>query len=272
MYKLGLNYYSGFGIPCEDWMKTVKELGFDAVFSGFTAKSADKLLSMGEFAELAAKNGLVYDCIHAPFDTINDIWSTADCGDVMLNRLTDCIEGCGKYGVPTVVVHLSSGTKPPHINDAGRLRFDKLIDCAVKNNVTVAFENQRKFGNLSFVMELYEDVKNVGFCWDVGHEKCFASGKEFMPIFGDRLVYTHIHDNYCLPNGDFHMIPFDGKIDYSRTAELIKKYPCSNGTLTLEVFPIPGNQIYYLYEGLTACEYYAKAYNAASKLRQLVEN
>ena len=91
-----------------------------------------------------------------------------------------------------------------------------------------------------------------------------------MPIFGDRLVYTHIHDNHCLPEGDFHMIPFDGSIDYTRSAELLQKYPCKNGTLTLEVFPIPGNPVYHLYEGLTAWEYYAKAYKAAEKLRAMV--
>lgn len=272
MRKLGINYYGGFGIPCEEWLKIVKDLGFDAVFSGHTAKSGDKILSMGEFAELTAKVGLEYDCIHAPFDKINDIWSDNDeVGDAMLKRLTDCVEDSGKYGVPTVVVHLSSGLKPPFMYNAGKARFDKLIDCAVKNGVTVAFENQRKLSNLSYVMELYEDVKNVGFCWDVGHEKCFAGGREYMPIFGDRLVYTHIHDNHCKFNGDLHMIPFDASIDYLRVTELLRKYP-GNGTLTLEVFPIPGSEGYPLYEKLSAKEYYTKAYSAAVKLRSMVEN
>ena len=132
--------------------------------------------------------------------------------------------------------------------------------------MTLGFENQRKIGNLSFILELYNDVPQVRFCWDVGHEACFTPGREYMPLFGNKLVYTHIHDNEKVYNGDLHLIPFDGKIDYRRTAELLRKYDYQ-GTLTLEIAPKKSGR----YDDLTIDQFFARAYTAAQRLRDLVD-
>ena len=269
MNKIGINYYNGWNLKYDEQLKMLKEIGYDSFFTGhFTDKPGEER-STAAFAEAAAKYGLCYESIHAPFDTINDIWSTDEIGDVTLKRLTNCVEDCGKFGIPVTVVHLSSGLNPPHINDAGRLRFDKLVECAVKNNVTVAFENQRRLGNLSFIMELYQDVKNVGFCWDVGHEACFARGIEFMPLFGNRLVYTHIHDNTSIFNVDLHMLPYDGNINYDRTEELLAKY-LGDVSLTLEVFPEYKNDPHGKYAHMSAFEFHKTAFDKAVKLRERI--
>jgi sugar phosphate isomerase/epimerase len=163
------------------------------------------------------------------------------------------------------VVHLSSGENPPLVNKLGLLRYEKIIQTAKKYNVTVAFENQRKLANISYIFELFGNEKNVAFCWDVGHEKCFAHGLEFMPIFGSKLVYTHIHDNNCEFNQDLHLLPFDGKIDYSKTIKHLKNVNYK-GTLTLEVIP----EISKAYQNIDAKEYYAKAFSVAKKLQNMM--
>ena len=262
-HKLGVSY-SPFlaAYNAEEGFRLFSSIGFDTTFTMYTPeKGASEIFT---FKQAAQKSGIVIDSLHAPFNRINDMWSDdATIGDTCLRELCDCIEACKSFDIPTAVVHLSSGENAPHINDIGHSRFDRLVECAVKNGVTIAFENQRKIANLAFVLELYKDVPNVGFCWDVGHEACFARGIEFMPLFGDRLVYTHIHDNFAVYNEDSHIIPFDGVIDFEKVARHIRNSNY-NGSLTLELSCKAA-------EGMTPSEFYSRAYKAATKIRDMIE-
>ncbi|MCQ2433237.1 MAG: sugar phosphate isomerase/epimerase [Clostridia bacterium] len=262
MHKLGINYTVSTGLSPAEAFHIIKGVGFDAVFTGYFGSTE----AMEPAAKAAQETGLYFECIHAPFNHINDIWSADENGDAVQKVLTDSIISADAYKIPIVVVHLSSGEHPPYDWDAGHRRWDAIIDTAVKHSVIVAFENQRKLSNLAYAMELYQDVPQARFCWDVGHEQCFARGREFMPLFGDRLVYTHIHDNTCEYNRDLHMIPFDGKIDYRRVTDHLKKANYQ-GTLTLEVLPENSD----FYHNIPWEEYYQKAYRAADRLRGMME-
>jgi sugar phosphate isomerase/epimerase len=144
--------------------------------------------------------------------------------------------------------------------------FEKLVEYAAQKGVTIAFENQRKLGNIAWAFDNFENCDNVGFCWDCGHEACFTLEREYMPIFGKKLVCTHIHDNTAVFNADLHLLPFDGKIDYDRFAEHIRKSGYQ-GPLTLEV--IAGNSKYY--EGVDIDTYLNKAAEVIKKLRTMVD-
>ncbi len=262
-HKLGVSYSPyAFKDNAEEGFRLFSSIGFDTTFTMFNPEKGASEIS--EFASVAERCGIVIDSLHAPFYRINDMWSDdATIGDSCLRELCDCIEACASFGIPVAVVHLSSGENAPCINDIGHSRFDRLVECAVKNGVTVAFENQRKIANLAFVLELYKDVPKVGFCWDVGHEACFAHGIEFMPLFGDRLVYTHIHDNFAVHNQDSHLIPFEGVLDFEKAARHIK-HSGYYGSLTLE---LSGEAS----DGMTPLEFYTKAYKAISKIRDMIE-
>ena len=261
MRKLGINCDSYSGINAKDSVPYIKNAGFDCVFTGY---KDDK--RTGELAQAIASAGLIYDTIHAPFKNINDIWLPGEIGDVMLMTLVSCLDSCARYGVPVMIVHLSSGEKAPCVSDIGRERFDALVAHAGEVGVKIAFENQRKLANIAFAFERYENMPQVGFCWDVGHESCFTHGREYMPLFGDRLIALHLQDNMCEYNRDLHLLPFDGLIDFHRVASRIKDSGYT-GTLMLEVFRKNSS----LYDDLTPEEYYARAYRAASKLRLLIE-
>lgn len=261
MHKLGINYISTLPLTLEENFSLLSQTGFQAVFTMHDGAEAT-----ARYAAAAADAGLTYESIHAPWDGINAMWQEGDEGETMLRRLTDTLDSCQRNNIPIAVVHLSSGRNAPCINDLGHSRFDRLIDHAVKTGVTVAFENQRMLANLAFVMELYRDIPQVGFCWDLGHEACFAGGREYMPLFGDRLVYTHIHDNLSQPNGDLHRIPFDGNINFARRAEHLRNSGYT-GTLTLEI-----STDLKQYPGITGEGYIQRAYAAVTRFRDMVEN
>lgn len=230
------------------------------------------LLSEEEDFENAIKafgeNGIICESLHAPFNKINDMWKSDEKeARKMLARLKDCVDKCAKFSVPIAVVHLSSGRPMPEINEKGIKRFEELFSYAEEKGVKIAMENQRFFENLSFFMERYQ---NLGFCWDVGHEYTFTEGIRFMELFGDRAVFTHIHDNRCETDTDDHLLPFDGSIDFNAVAENIVKSGYE-GTLMLEVGKssvIDGKKVY---DDLTDDEYIEKAYLAVNKLKRMTE-
>lgn len=262
MRKIGINLESIGGITREQYLKRVRELGFDTIFTG-TAESLDE---HSRIAELISSNGLIYETIHAPFGHINDMWLDCEGGEKMIDELLFAVDACVVTGAPILVVHLSSREDAPSITDIGRARYERLVEYATKKGITVAFENQRKLGNIGWAFDNFEDCENVRFCWDCGHEHCFTIGREYMPLFGKKLICTHIHDNMCEYNGDLHMIPFDGRIDYSRIAEQIRKYDYK-GPLTLEVF----SKCSSYYTDVTPEEYLQRAADAIKKLRLMVD-
>ncbi|MBR5528124.1 MAG: sugar phosphate isomerase/epimerase [Clostridia bacterium] len=229
MRKIGINLHAATGLSDEDYIKAMAGVGFEACFSGVFER--ERQLNV---ARLLEKHGISYDTLHAPFDGINAMWSENEDGDAMLARLKNTVDNCAAVGVPIAVVHLSSGEKAPSITDAGRKRYGDLVEYAVKKNIKIAFENQRKLANLAWAMETF-GTDEAGFCWDCGHESCFTPGREYMPLFGDRIVCTHIHDNHGIYNGDDHILPFCGSIDFEKVAMRIKESGFC-GTLMLEVF------------------------------------
>ncbi len=262
MRKLGINVGSYKGISAIDQTDYIKDAGFDSVFTGFSGYEANAVL-----AEKIANAGLIYETIHAPYSGINNMWFAGEEGDAMQALLDDCICCAAKLGVPVVIIHLSSGVRAPHLNDVGIARFDKLIEKAGEVGVKLAFENQRKLANIAYIFERYESTPQVGFCWDNGHEACFTLGKrDYMALFGDRLIALHLHDNSGEFNKDQHMMPFHARIDFSRVAEKIRNSGFE-GTLMLETIMGNSNR----YDGYSPEQFFSEAYEAVAKLRTLVD-
>lgn len=262
MRTVGINVSSDISFGTKSYIECVASAGFDSIF---TCGNDEKFISYVN--KLCSDNKLKYETLHAPFDGINDLWY-ADSGKIVLNRLERSVELAEDNGIGIVIVHLSSKENCPPVTDAGLRHFDELVNFAARKNIVLAVENQRKLGNIATILELYGKDTNVGFCWDVGHEKCFAHGREFMPLFGDRCVTTHIHDNNLRYNVDEHLIPFDGSIDYRRTAELLNQYDYK-GTLMLEIdLPKEGSD---KYKELSLEQFVYKAYAAVNRLRIISE-
>jgi len=259
--KIGISAGAYKGITIEETMPYLRNAGFDATFTGYR-----DLAQVSRFAELFAANGIFYESIHAPWDNINQIWLDGEEGARVLARFCECVESCAAIGVPIAVVHLSSGENPPPVTDCGRGRWETLIETAEKNNIVLAFENQRKLSNLAYIFETYPHHPNVAFCWDCGHESCFTPGRSYMPLFGKKLVCTHLHDNFGLPDRqtpDVHILPFDGNMDYQYVADMLDR-DNYRGTLMLEV-----SSRHETYANMTAEDYYLRAAAALRRLESL---
>ena len=228
---MGINIGCVNDLTDAEFIDTIDSLGFRAVFSGVMAD----VERQRRCAEILASRGIAYETLHAPFAHINDIWLPTDVGDVMLKELYQTVDRCVEVGAPVAVIHLSSGETPPPMSDIGRGRFLSLVEYAKKKGIVLAFENQRKLANLAWILEEIPSDGVIGFCWDCGHEGCFTIGREFMPLFGDRTVALHLHDNFGIYNGDDHLLPFDGKLDFDRICRQIRESGYT-GTMMLEVF------------------------------------
>ena len=265
MQKLGVNIdaLEDFESPrlkndYKDTLKLISNLGFKAIFSDMTFLKPPE-----EIAECSAALNLEYQFVHAPFKNINDIWCEGLNGDDILKTLCNSAETCSRANVPIMVVHVSSGFTPPPISDIGAERFKKLIDLSSNKNVKIAFENLRVPSYLDWAMNTFKDNSMVGFCWDIGHENCFTRDIEYMSLYGERLLCTHIHDNKKELGRDLHLIPFDGKINYNKVANHLKNSDFS-GPLMLEVFAKDN-----IYKDISLVDFYTKAYNSIEKIRQL---
>ena len=87
-----------------------------------------------------------------------------------------------------------------------------------------------------------------------------------MPVFGDKLICTHLHDNDGVLDDDQHKIPFDGRLNMSRIARQLRQSGY-NGTLTLELFAENTNR----YDGMTVTAFLERAAMAAKRLRLMAD-
>ncbi len=261
MRKIGINTRSTSGITDERYVELIAELGFDSAFSDIHFGRED----LHKISDLLAKKGIAHEYLHSDFSHINDIWLDTLDGEAMFKKLIDDIDCTEEIGVPISIIHLSSGNNPPPITDIGRARYTKLVDHAAQKNVSIAFENLRKLANVAWAFEAFEDAENVGFCWDCGHENCYTKSIEFMPLFGKKLISTHIHDNSGIQDSDDHVLPFDGSLNFSRFAEHIRNSGYT-GTLMLEVFRSPD-----FYKNVDPEAFIIKAADSIKKLRTMVD-
>ncbi|MBQ9801716.1 MAG: sugar phosphate isomerase/epimerase [Clostridia bacterium] len=233
--KLGIESHCLPGVAQDEALELIKATGFEAFFTGYN--STEEVCALRKKGD---ELGLTYDFIHAPFRGINSLWTPALDYLPLYDKIIDSIDAAAEAGVPTVVVHVTSGWWPPHLSDIGFARFDGLVEHAIHRGVKIAFENIRKVGNLAAIMDRYERVENVGFCFDNGHEHCYTETVKFLDLYPKRTLCTHIHDNHGRDkndpwlDADYHLVPFDGSYDFKDMMDRMNKYGYE-GNLTMEI-------------------------------------
>ena len=259
MRKIGINFMCKSGFERQEYIDKIKAMGIDATFTG-VYNEEDSF----DIANKLSAAGIEWETMHASFAYINDMWRDASHSWEAYKNLTDAVDRCASVGVKKTVIHMTSGLTPPPVSDLGCARYEKLVNYAISKGVTLAFENIRKISHMAWAFEKFADVPEVGFCWDVGHEGCYYPPcTQFMNMFEDKLICTHIHDNDKVYNRDDHYLPFDGKIDFDRVAKQLKNF---DGILMLEV---SGN--IERYAEMDKDEYLEKAVGTIKRLREMVE-
>ena len=227
----GIMLYIGCKVDVYEQIRALKEVGVRRTFINAKCPEIDKVLSAIKEA------GLVCDNLHSEYVgthdgksiCMDDISREGPAGDYMMAKIMQNIDKCAEHNIPVIVVHPSYD--PPHLakNDIAKERYAAIGNHAREKGVTIAFENLKYTENLEFLMSVVPDAK---FCWDCGHEYSRLADHKPMPLFKDRLVALHIHDNFI--ETDDHIIPFLGKVDFEYVGKELAESGF-DGTLMLEI-------------------------------------
>ena len=100
---------------------------------------------------------------------------------------------------------------------------------------------------------------------------------DFLEVYGDRLIMTHLNDNLGLrdPSGvptgndDLHFLPYDGNILWEKALGRLKKLPRQNIlNFELKKQSTSTDPIDLIYENLTTEDYF---YLAGRRARQIAD-
>lgn len=264
-------------IPAVEQIEIMKSVGFDQFF--YCEKKNQRASDDEAVAEKAAKIGIGFHSIHAPFYAMDDMWhdESGELAKIMEQELKNSIDNCHNLDVPIVVMHAIIGMDNHTPTELGLERIGNVIDYAVKRGVKIGFENTEGECYLKALLDKYGELENVGFTYDSGHELCYNGGSDMLGKYGKYLISTHLDDNRGMtdpehPNflDDYHLLPFDGNADWEGIARRLNK--CSfDGSLTLEVDSKGrcGSHSNDKYLGMSIEQFVRAAYDSAVRFRNL---
>ena len=259
-----------FRMSLEDQLRLIRSTGFEGFFTGWAPE--DNRMHR----RIADELGLEYQSIHSNFMSAARMWRGGEGEREATRELLDCVDTAAEVRVPIVVVHPYIGFEEQSaVTRSGLDAFRRVVESAAERNVRIAFENVEGEDYLAALMEEFQTMPNVGFCWDTGHEQCYNRGKDLMALYGDRLIATHFNDNLGVSRydgeifwtDDLHLLPYDGITDWQSVADRINSHGYE-GILTFElsIGNKPHRRDNEKYAKLSPEEYLAEAYARACRL------
>ncbi len=206
----------------------IKNAGFDGVFLQWYNKELD--VSQYKQLEYCKNLGLKIQFCHLGYRGINKIWEKGTAGDDLVENYLKDLDSIEKYGIPMVVMHLTSKSVAPEPSEIGTKRIKKIVQYAKNKNIKVAFENTKIFGYLEYVFDNL-DYENMGICFDSGHYHCHFDDKFSWNKFKDKFFAVHLHDND--KTDDLHLIIGEGTINWD-DLKIKLKNANYKGYITLE--------------------------------------
>lgn len=256
----GMYAWFSYALPIAERLELIKKAGFSAVSLWWGEEDKRRQPA------LARELGLAVDNIHAPFQNPDALWQEGPEGEAYLKELLSCIDDCASLSLPTVVIHAAGFREPAAVTDRGLRRIGKLVEAAESAGVRLAFENLHRLEHLHRIFGAFPS-KQVGFCYDSGHEHLYHSLADCLSLFGDRLFAVHIDDNDG--DADAHLLPFDGSVDWTAVMNGLQSARRID-YFTLEVDFNRNHHKARLYDPLSAAEYLALAYQRACALLERI--
>ncbi len=242
-------------------------VGFDAFF--LSCGVTEEYHRIPEWAMDARRAGILFEAVHAPTDGVNALWSSADdaegtcAAQAYIARAQGLIDHMAAGEVDKLVLHVAYGTPPP-VSETGLARFFALEAYASERGVCLCYENAT--GTEHITAAVRNASPGHGFCHDCGHNACYTPEADLLGACGDRLLFTHIHDNRGGGNGDLHLMPFDGDRDWARYAATLAATGYT-GTLNLELACMHSDQ----YRAWTFEQFAKEALARLHRLHDLVK-
>lgn len=219
MVRLGFSLETKYELPLDQLIPLLRENGFSAVSPVWTPE-----LDLEELDSLVKTHSMQLQSLHAPHKNIAKLWEpgTKEASLVQENIRT-CLQDCQKFDIPIMVIHCWQGHNYTFQETALDFRlWDELVEYAAQVGISMAFENLEGAEYLGAILNRYRDQKHIGFCFDSGHDLCYPHKEDFLNLYGNRLLMTHLNDNRGLrdPGGtpskydDLHLLPGDGNLDW----------------------------------------------------------
>ena len=228
MVKVGTYVFGA--LPFEERLIAIKNAGFDFVALGLDLFESGEL---EDAVKICEKQGAVIDNIHLTGKSTTDIWKLGSEGDEICERYCKEIKRASDAGIHVGVAHITWGHDIPEpINATSLDRFTKIAECAEKNGFVLGLENSVYPEYLYATMEHLKDYSSIGFTFDTGHRNAFAPDHDFLKVFGDKLVVTHIADNDAA--NDLHLMPTDGTVNWKQVAAELAKTPVGRDRILAE--------------------------------------
>ena len=214
------------GLDHIEQIKIMKNVGFEAFFTDWVPEKTE------EIANAAARLGMFQQSIHSPFSgdyKVRFLWDGGEAGDFVTNSLIKCVEDCGRFDIPVMVIHPFIGFKDHTPTQVGLDNYARVIEAANKAGVKLGFENVEGEEYLAAIMERFWNEPSLGFCLDTGHEMCYNRHKDMLALYGEKLCHTHFNDNLGVRgeeitfHDDLHLMPTDGIADWHGIMERIRK-------------------------------------------------
>ena len=194
-YNFGIDHTNGSGVYAENHKAYFEEI----------AKTADTL-------------GIKLIQAHAPMGK-----PLAD-GGKLLGETLRCIDACGAWGIPNLVVHSGyvRGLSPKETFARNKEFFKPLLERAEAYGVNILVENFNKMcvdglywiDNAPDLLEMIETVNHPLFhaVWDTGHANMQEMPQdEALRILGHHVRALHVQDN--MGDADTHLVPFLGTLN-----------------------------------------------------------
>ena len=270
MRKLGVSIIGGHPDKYStlEQIRLFAEVGFDCFFSGASGSKVNEPVE--EWAECAAKYGIEFETIHAPFGGVNDLWKDDVSGEAYLGVMKKIIDQCHAGNIGNMIMHVTIGNTAPEVASVGLDRFARLEEYAEERSVHLCYENLEPLPHLHKVMKHAGDYH--GFCLDIGHNCCYTPHIPMMQLYGNRLLCTHIHDNLGVTQpgnidyrDDLHLLPFDGILDWPWFAKTLAATGYK-GPLTFELSCANRKE----YREVTFEAFVRDAYARAVKIRDMM--
>ena len=271
MEKLGFSLQEHYNVSTLQIIDLLADAGFSAVSPGWQRES-----DLETVVRRARQRGLTLQSLHGRLRGMPAMWDPDQ--QIARRILLDLLQAatdCARMEIPILVVHPWNGVD--YHFDPELLffdHFDILINRAQQLNICIAFENLEGPEYLAALMERYAHCQNVGFCWDSGHEQCYAPHWDFLSRYGDRLVLTHLNDNLGItdpaghPHGtdDLHLLPCHGTADWDNIVSRLKTAnPQDILNFEFKIRPKGDRCKLDLYSKLPLEEYFSQAYECACR-------
>jgi sugar phosphate isomerase/epimerase len=225
--------------------------GFEAVEvfatrSHFDYHDPAAVAQLGQWLE---ETGLRLHGIHAP---ITDRLSPGDkWGSTISNAVADsaarqaavreadaALQIARRIPASVFVVHLGTPTVQGGENNraAAQRSIEEICRLAEPIGIRVAVEViPNPLSDASSLVTLLErdlDAPSAGICLDLGHAFLLGDVADAVETVAEHLITTHIHDNDG--KKDEHLVPFDGRIDWSLALMTLQKVGY-DGTYLMEL-------------------------------------